>query len=456
MPEDRLLSNENVLASKRSLRVTLAVTLIASLSAFTNVRLGSLQSEDIALLLLLALCCGKFLYSGFSFRLVSKLAPLLRWYLLLFFFLCLLSFYSVRLPFFSLQEASLLKRPVIYSLSKLLQLGATACGFLWLCNSFLKSNKLLEKAMKAYWVCGIFCAVFAITSYIFVAVTHYDNPDLFIIGAYYTAPETIRARGLFNEGGPFGIYLVSVFVIGLLRRHLTGQKLGVLQVTLLLLSFILASSKAGFMAALLLFVFATVGATSFTKKVVYLTLSLTLLSCLAVVLNLNKQVYAYIHDYQNLEQVISARGLDYNVVLGRIAALYIVPRMIAAHPLTGIGFGNYPLMRNDPHYLGILPSVRHVEDVPGIGIPGIAAEMGIPATILLFVLLLRPVWWSRKHARIVGVAALFQCVAHTFAVQLTFFYPWFVSACAVGALAYRVSKPENSAEESRPTSMEAC
>jgi hypothetical protein len=438
-----LLPNSPISGAKCSLRLTIGVTLIGSLAALTNVRIGSLQPEDIALLFLLALCCGKFCYSGFSLRLATKLSPLFKWYLFLLLVLCFLSFYSVRLPFFSLQEASFLKRPIIFSLSKLLQLSATICGFFWLSNSFLKNNALLIAAIRAYWICGLFCALFALGSYIFIALTHYDPSPLSILGAYYTSPGNIRARGFFNEGGPFGIYIVSVFVIGLLRRHLIGQKLGKLQVAILSFSFILASSKAGFMAALFLFLFSTVMAASFTKKIVYFVLSFTLLSSLAVALNFNEQLYAYLNDYQNLEQVISVRGLDYNVVLGRVAALYIVPRMIASHPWTGIGFGNYPLMRNDPHYLGILPSVRHVEDVPGIGIPGIAAEMGIPATLLLVALLLSPVWWSRKQTAIVGVAALFQCLAHAFAVQLTFFYPWFVSACAVGALSYNMLKPKD-------------
>lgn len=396
----RLLPRGNVLGAKRFLCLTIGVSLLGSLSAFTNVRLGSLQPEDAALLFLLALCCAKFCYSGFSIRLATKLAPLFRWYLVLLLVLCFLSIYSVRLPFFSLEEASFLKRPIIYSLSKLLQLSATICGFFWLSNSFLRNNSLLIKAMRAYWICGLFCALFAIASYVFVAIAHYDPSTSSILGAYYTSPETIRARGFFNEGGPFGIYIVSVFIIGLLRRHLIGQKLGKLNASILLLSFILASSKAGFMAALFLFLFSTIMAASFTKKIVYFTLSLTLLSCLAIALNFNEQLYGYLYDYQNLEQVISARGVDYNVVLGRVAALYIVPRMIVSHPWTGIGFGNYPLMRNDPHYLGILPSVRQVEDVPGIGFPGIAAEMGIPATVLLMVLLLSPVWWSRKRASI--------------------------------------------------------
>ena len=41
---------------------------------------------------------------------------------------------------------------------------------------------------------------------------------------------------------------------------------------------------------------------------------------------------------------------------GRLGGAVLVPRMIADHPWTGIGLGNYPLMRNDPHYLQGLPT----------------------------------------------------------------------------------------------------
>jgi hypothetical protein len=110
--------------------------------------------------------------------------------------------------------------------------------------------------------------------------------------------------------------------------------------------------------------------------------------------------------------------------------------MIASHPMTGIGIGNYSLMRNDPHYLGSLPTITDAEDLPAIGIPGIAAEMGIPTTIWLLILLFKPYWVCRKKASIIGVAAIFQPIAHFFGVQLTFFYPWFVSACALAASSY--------------------
>jgi len=88
---------------------------------------------------------------------------------------------------------------------------------------------------------------------------------------------------------------------------------------------------------------------------------------------------------------IAARGNDYNLVVGRLSALHIVPKMILAHPVTGIGLGNYPLMRNDPMYLDGLPAVTEIEDLPALGIPGITAEMGVPITIWLVSLLLVPI-----------------------------------------------------------------
>jgi hypothetical protein len=124
-------------------------------------------------------------------------------------------------------------------------------------------------------------------------------------------------------------------------------------------------------------------------------------------------------------------------VAGRIAALYIVPKMISAHPFTGIGFGNYPLMRNDPHYLGFLPEVRDMEDLTGLGLAGIAPEIGLPATLWLMILLFQPYWANRKGASIIAISLLFQPTAHVLGVQIAFFYPWFVSACALAAASYR-------------------
>jgi hypothetical protein len=429
-------------AAPRARRIpglAIVVGSLAILPTFTNLKIGSFQPEDFVLLLLFGFCVAKFLCSSFSFRIAAELSGLFKSYSLLFLLLFFLSLLSARLTFYPLIDASFLKQPVLLSLSKLLQLAATLCGFFWLTNVFMTEKKLFTRALSAYWLTGVAVSLYAILCYAAIAVTHSSSQPA-IVGAYNNGGEILRARGFFNEGGPFGIYVVSIFLVGFLRRHVTGQRLGLVNIGILCLAFILSVSKAGFFAAALLFLFSIISAASFRKKVSYLILSVGFLWGIAATLNFGDQLYGYLYNFQNIEEQAAARGTDMNLVAGRISALYIVPRMISAHPVTGIGLGNYPLMRNDPHYLGVLPAIPEIEDLGGIGIPGIAAEIGVPATLWLLVLLFAPYWISRKKASILAVAAVFQLLAHTFAVQLTFFYPWFVSACALAALSYEPTR----------------
>jgi hypothetical protein len=417
-----------------SLGVLAMVSLLGILAAFTKIKVGGLQAEDFILLLLLGFCIARFLCSGFSFRISTRLSSLSKSYGLLLLVLLLISLLAFRLTFYPLDETSYLKQPAIFSLSKLLQFAATVCGFLWLTNMFLLERGLMARAMNAYWRIGILSSWFAILSWIVVAVAHINPSSLSaaILGAY-SVEYAVRTRGFFNEGGPFGLYVVSVFAIGLLRRHMTGRRLGLTNIAVLSIAFLFSESKAAFFVAVLLVLCSVLSAASFRKKVTYFVLSTVILCGAAAWQNLPNVLVGYYNSYLRIEDNAAILGRDPNLVLGRVAALYIVPRMIAAHPMTGIGIGNYSLMRNDPHYLGSLPTITDAEDLPAIGIPGIAAEMGIPATIWLLILLFKPYWVCRKKASIIGVAAIFQPMAHIFGVQLTFFYPWFVSACALAA-----------------------
>jgi hypothetical protein len=425
------LAGKEASKPKPTLTSTVLVGLLTVLPAFTNIKVGPFQPEDPVLLFIFGLCLARFLYSGFVFRMTAQLGPLFKSYCLFLLVLIAFSIASVRLPFFSLEDVSFLKQPILFSLSKLIQLIAVVGGFFWLTNTFSINKKLLVGAMKAYWRIGVAIAIFSLVSFLFLVVTHSDGLPL---GAYYTSPGVVRARGVFNEGGPYGIYVVSVFIIGFLRRYLTGQKLGVLNGIVLFSAFILSSSKAAFCVVIFLFLYLILSAASFFKKIGYLVLLTVSLVTAGIALNFDRQITGYIDSYQNVEQIVATRGLDFNIVVGRVSAFYIVPRMIEAHPITGIGYGNYSLMRNDPRYLGSLPTVRQVQDLPDIGFPGIAAEIGIPATIWLIALFLAPLSMGKRQASLLKVAAIFQVLAHAFAVQLTFFYPWFVSACAIAIL----------------------
>jgi hypothetical protein len=153
-----------------------------------------------------------------------------------------------------------------------------------------------------------------------------------------------------------------------------------------------------------------------------------------------------VENYRRIGELSDVVSTDPNIVMGRISALYIVPRMIEAHPVTGIGFGNYPLMRNSPEYLGSLPTITDTEDLPAIGYPAITAEIGIPATIGFILLLFAPYRASRKHGTMIVVAALFQPLVNGFGVATTFFYPWFVSACALAAAYTESHRPPQPAK----------
>ena len=436
------------MVARRSLGRLTVVGLLAILSAFTAIKLGSLQAQDFVLIFLFGFCVAKYLCSGFSFRISAKLSGLFKAYGLLLLVLLATAILALRLTFYPLDEASLLKRPVLFSLSKLFQLAAIVCAFLWLTNVFVAEKKLLVQAMTVYWRSGILTSWYALLSWLVVTIGHIGPAPTFpasILGAY-SVEYAVRARGFFNEGGPFGIFVISVFVIGLLRRHMVGRRLGPANIAVLFLAFVLSESKAAFFLITLLAFYWVVSAASFRKKVAYLVFSVTIFAGVGAWLNLPNLLADYISGYQRVEDNVAALGRDPNVVLGRIAALYIVPRMISAHPITGVGIGNYPLMRNDPHYLGSLPTITDVEDLPAIGIPGIAAEIGIPATIWLMILLLAPYWVCRKKASIIGTAAIFQFLAHAFGVQLTFFYPWFVSACAFAASSYEETRYSRSSQ----------
>src|SRR5207248_6892536 len=97
---------------------------------------------------------------------------------------------------------------------------------------------------------------------------------------------------------------------------------------------------------------------------------------------LRARINSYTRLYSNFAEALVVRPEDPNLVMGRISGTLIVPRMIGVHPVLGIGLGNYSLMRNDPDYLQGLPSVEKW-DLPGLGLVGSTAELGIPLTLFL-------------------------------------------------------------------------
>jgi O-antigen ligase len=107
--------------------------------------------------------------------------------------------------------------------------------------------------------------------------------------------------------------------------------------------------------------------------------------------------------------------------------------MIRVHPLIGVGWGNYAIVRNDPEYRGG-SAWADVYDAPGLGLLGTAAEVGVPLTLFLVAVFFYPYFYLRRMGAplVVRNLALMQPVIHIFGGQLNLTHPWLLSAFALG------------------------
>ena len=180
-----------------------------------------------------------------------------------------------------------------------------------------------------------------------------------------------------------------------------------------LLALFLSQSRAALVALIALYGVSVIASQGRRRRILLAVLPVL---CVTSLVLLRARFNSYNSLYSNFEQALFFHSDDPNLIMGRISAALIVPRMIAAHPVLGIGIGNYSLMRNDPDYLQGLPSVDQW-DLPGLGLLGSTAEFGIPLVLLLLWLLLKPLRQARRRR------------ARLMVVPLAAFQP--VEACAV-------------------------
>ncbi len=403
------------------------ILLFVLLSAAPIAKLGDVQILEIAQALCLTAALPAFMLRGLRVRASGLWRDLGGRYLLLLACSGALAIVSLRLTFFSPPDISLLKRPLWISLSRIFELFLVVYYMLATAETLRRRSMLFRLALDVYIWAGTLSACISIAAW---SLMRFADVEMFAVYGFDQ-----RARGFFNEGGPFGVFVVSVAAVVLLRTHffrpvypaLRWAILGVLAVALAL-----SQSKAGLLVALGLCGIAILCSGRRFQKVALVTVCVLVLS---ISLNyFGGKVFGYFYAYLNLEEMIADRPGDPSLIMGRVAASVIVPRMIAAHPVLGIGVGNYSLMRNDPAYLENLPPVDEW-DLAGMGLIGSAAELGVPLTLFLLALLLRPVFLSRKAKQpvVIAVAATFQPLAFLLGANLNFFYPWLVAAFALAA-----------------------
>jgi hypothetical protein len=242
-------------------------------------------------------------------------------------------------------------------------------------------------------------------------------------------------RGFYNEGGPYGLYVLSVLAVGFAIDRLGWVRRGRIRLAMALMCvvFVMCYSKAGVFAVLSIFALNGLFARRALQRVAILGVGIAVLVGLSQIVNLPEFLRNYEATAAQYERLSHFHPKDPNFVYGRVAGAFIVPRMIEEHPLTGIGWGNYGVLRNAPEYRGAAVFVEDADD-PGLGSFGVAAELGLPLFAFLMLCLLVPFFYLRwLHVPVwLTNLALIQPVVHIFGAQLNLTYPWVTTAFALG------------------------
>ncbi len=402
---------------------------ICGLALCPDLRIGPVQFVEIAFLLLLLSSPSYCLGRSFSLE-INNFRSLTAFYICASVSIAL---FKLGQEFFPPLEMSILKQPGVVSVARGWQLVVDLGIALAIAKYCLQGEHQWTRAALVVARAGGVSVVVSALSYLALQAG-YELP----FGISH-ADRTPRWSGFFNEGGPFGLCLIGLlFVEAALatkRRRVTAPAL--INMTLLLLGVALSQSKAALAASALCVIIAVLLS---ARRVFASALLGVCALVLAVwyIVGTNEEMRAGAEVYyswwaEETHQDVS-ESRDFNLVAGRIAAMTIVPNMIRKHPWTGVGLGNYPLVRNNPMYRGRFPDIE-IWDLPGLGLLAVVAEVGIPLTLLMASILAVPacVAWKSRASFSLTLVSLFPLVAVLVSVQYYFAYVWLFAGLSLGA-----------------------
>ncbi len=337
-----------------------------------------------------------------------------------------LAFASLRFTFYFSPYLELLRQPVYITAARDVELIASVSAMLYMAHLFIRDVTKVRFAMRVYFWTGMVSAVYSLVS---IPIQYRFG---LLYGSYSAA---FRLRGFYNEGGPYGLYVLSVILVGLAIESEGWEPRRRIRICYLLLgpTFIMCYSKAGILAVLTVFAINGLLARSLTRRLAILGGGLVVLVIASQIVDIPGMIRGYEQGAATYERYSHFHAQDPNFVQGRVAGAFIVPRMIAAHPLTGIGWGNYGILRNAPEYRGAGVFTAD-PDENGMGIIGLAADLGLPLLGFLLLCLLTPFFFLKRLGAPLYLTnlALLQPIVHLYGAQLNLTYPWIVTSFALG------------------------
>ncbi|SEC48864.1 O-Antigen ligase [Tenacibaculum sp. MAR_2009_124] len=389
---------------KVELKSVLFVLFIVFCSQFTELKVSVVKIAEILLLLF-----TPFIYRNKINKWILSLLLFISFWLLIS-----LAFNPFR-GFFLLDEVSVLKTPYWISIGRFLELIACV-NLAALTNNFLK--KKTEKEIK-------FILKLIVKLSVILAMYHLVFYFSFVFGyiekTYFVYERTPRLRGWYVEGGPYGLMLSFIFCLTFFYKHRSNNFYrAVLIVTIVFI----ARSKAGTM--FILFWYITFYFNIIYKKIRELSLFFVIFGGILSSFIFVKISYQYIDLIENVQREMKERPTDINLVMGRVAGLFIFPEMVTDNPFFGIGLGNYPIIRNNPEYLDFIPhSPKGKTDAHGFGgIIQILVDGGV-FTLLFFLFIMGKFYKKLKRSSKENIYFLFGFLyLFVFGVQIYFLYPW--------------------------------
>lgn len=333
--------------------------------------------------------------------------------------------------FYVNDDIPFLKLPYFISISRLIEIFTCIIFCIYILEA-LKISKHPFNLIKTFLFIQIFfCGLVYIFVYFLykihvLHITVFDNPIV-----YDTTHHDLvyRLKGFYVEGGPFGLFYAFIFTICLCFYKKLELNLWYLILPVLLV--LLASSKAGFSMLSLTII-------PFSAKKIYnlldyfkIKIALFILIGVSVIYLGTTSYKLYLDGQDSLEEHIIKYGteeIDVNYMLGRLAASVIVPNMLHENWIKGIGWGNYPLIRNNPAYRSFMPEIpTSMWDLTGFGgMLDLFLEAGAFLFLIYIFLYLRIIRLVNKYLDNPGYITISYIGPLIFGSAIYFFYTWFL------------------------------
>jgi len=408
----------------------------ATLSSTVVLKIGDVQYLEVIFAADLLVLGALLLFDGFCVRIFRPFLEIAKSYAIFLGCAFVLSLFALDQSFATWFHSSFLKAPILVTLARMAELSLDAFYMLYLGCIFRKDERLCLFGARTYFWAGIAGCVY---SFITLPLNLLFDAQL---GTYTTLH---RFRGFDNEGGGFGLYLLSVMLLTVVmyRRAWLSRRQLYVGGAVLAAGFAGSQSKSAYAAIALSGVIVMVWFVQGRKRWFVLFGLVAGFIVLTSLFNIGEQVDQYRIGRDRYQELSNLRSEDGNFVMGRVAGAVLAPRMIAARPLLGIGWGNYPLVRDDAEYRRGTAFAIAPLDAPSLGVIDYIVELGIPLWMYLTWVELKPVFMLhriRSDPWLIALA-LIQPVSNWAGAHLNLIHPWVAAAFALG-LAYRPGLPE--------------